>query len=71
MLKEYHYMVRDMVDKKLKQRAIDQTPRIFVSELEKPYAAWHDMMAYPAGWHPPKFGQFGGTGDAREHLAYF
>ena len=71
MLKDYHDMVGDMVDKKLKQMAIDQAPRTSESELEKPYEAWHDMMAYPAGWHPPKFRQFDGTGDAREHLAYF
>ena len=71
MLKDYHDMVGDMVDKKLKQMAIDQAPRTSESELEKPYEAWHDMMAYPAGWHPPKFRQFDGTGDTREHLAYF
>ncbi|KAF0891248.1 hypothetical protein E2562_009426 [Oryza meyeriana var. granulata] len=40
-------------------------------ELEKPYEAWHDLVAFLARWHPPKFHQFDGTGDAREHLAYF
>ena len=71
VLKDYHDMIGDMIDKKLKQMAIDQAPHTSKSELEKPYEAWHDMMAYPAGWHSPKFRQFDGTGDAREHLAYF
>jgi hypothetical protein len=39
--------------------------------LEKPYEAWHDLVPFLARWCPPKFHQFDGTGDAREHLAYF
>ncbi|KAM0923781.1 hypothetical protein ACQ4PT_005306 [Festuca glaucescens] len=30
-----------------------------------------DMVEKRFRWHPPKFRQFDGTGDAREHLAYF
>jgi hypothetical protein len=70
-LKDYHDIVEDMVAKKFKQMAIEQAPRSSESELEKPYEAWHDLVSFPAGWHPPKFRQFDGTGDAREHLAYF
>jgi hypothetical protein len=64
-------MVEDMVEKKFKQMTVNQAPRTSESELEKPYEAWHDRVLFPAGWHPPKFRQFDGTGDAREHLAYF
>ena len=71
MLKNYHGIVEDMVTKKLKQMSIEQAPRTSESELEKPYEAWHDLVSFPAGWHSPKFCQFDGTGDAREHLAYF
>jgi hypothetical protein len=71
MLKSYHDIVEDMVEKRFRQLTIDQTPRTSESELEKPYEAWHDRVSFPAGWHPPKFRQFDGTGDAREHLAYF
>ena len=28
-------------------------------------------MPFQAGWRPPKFRQFDGTRDVREHLAYF
>src|SRR3954463_1050790 len=71
VLKGYHDMLEDMVDKKFKRMSIEQAPRSSESELEKPYEAWHDLVSFPAGWHPPKFRQFDGTGDAREHLAYF
>lgn len=70
-LKDYHDIVEDMVNKKLKQIAAEQAPQSSESELEKPYEAWHDLVPFPSGWHPPKFRQFDGTGDAREHLAYF
>lgn len=70
-LKDYHDIVEDMVNKKLKQIAAEQVPQSSESELEKPYEAWHDLVPFPSGWHPPKFRQFDGTGDAREHLAYF
>jgi hypothetical protein len=70
-LRDYHDIVEDMVAKKFKQMAIEQAPRSPESELKKPYEAWHDLVSFPAGWHPPKFRQFDGTGDAREHLAYF
>lgn len=71
MLKGYHDIVEDLVAKKLKQMALDQAPHTMESELEKPYEVSHDLVSFPAGWHPPKFRQFDGTGDAREHLAYF
>jgi hypothetical protein len=70
-LKSYHDILEDMVTKRFKQMAIDQAPHSSESELEKPYEAWHDLVSFPSGWHPPKFRQFDGTGDAREHLAYF
>ena len=70
-LKDYHDMINDLVDKKMKQMTIDQAPQTSESELDKPYEAWHDMIPFPSGWHPPKFRLFDGTGDAREHLAYF
>jgi hypothetical protein len=55
----------------MKQMSIDQNPQPSESELDKPYASWHDLVPFPSGWHPPKFCLFDGTGDAREHLAYF
>ena len=70
-LKDYHDMVEDMVNRKLRRATNDQAPRSMENELEKPYESWHDLVPFPAGWHPPKFRQFDGTGDAREHLAYF
>jgi hypothetical protein len=50
---------------------MEQAPRSTESELENPYEAWHDLVPFPSGWHLPKFRQFDGIGDAREHLAYF
>lgn len=70
-LKDYHDIVEDMVNTKLRRMTSEQAPRAAESKLEKLYEAWHDLMPFPAGWHPPKFHQFDGTGDAREHLAYF
>jgi len=64
-------MVEDMVNRRLRQATVNQSPRVMETELEKPYESWHDLVPFPAGWHPPKFRQFDGTGDAREHLAYF
>jgi hypothetical protein len=55
----------------MKQIAEEKAPRNLESELEKPYESWHDRVAFPAGWHPPKFRQLDGSGDAREHLVYF
>jgi hypothetical protein len=71
MLRGYHNFIEDMVSKKMKQFTTEQVPQTSESELEKPYESWHDLVAFPAGWHPPKFRQFDGMGDAREHLAYF
>ena len=70
-LKDYHDIINDLVDKRMKQISIEQSPQVSESELEKPYEAWHDLVPFPSGWHPPKFRLFDGTGDAREHLAYF
>jgi hypothetical protein len=70
-LKDYHDIINDLIDKKMKQISIEQNPQPFESELDKPYAAWHDLVPFPSGWHPLKFHLFHGTGDAREHLAYF
>jgi hypothetical protein len=70
-LKDYHDIINDLVDKKIKQISIEQNPEHSKSELDKPYAAWHDLVPFPSGWHPPKFHLFDGTSDAREHLAYF
>jgi hypothetical protein len=50
---------------------LSRTHSLSKSELDKPYAAWHDLVPFPSGWHPPKFCLFDGTGDGREHLAYF
>ena len=71
MLRGYHSIIEDMVNQKMKQIAAEQAPQTSESEIDKPYESWHDLIAFPAGWHPPKFRQFDGTGDAREHLAYF
>jgi hypothetical protein len=71
MLRRYHNFIEDMVNKKMKQLSTEQAPQTSESELDKPYESWHDLIPFPAGWHPPKFHQFDGTGDAREHLAYF
>jgi hypothetical protein len=70
-LKYYHDIINDLVDKRMKQVSIDQNPQHSESELDKPYTVWHDLVPFPAGWHPPKFRLFDDTGDAREHLAYF
>jgi hypothetical protein len=67
-LKDYHDIINDLVDKKMKQMLIDQNPQPSESELDKP---WHDLLPFPSGCHPPKFHLFDGTGGAIEHLAYF
>lgn len=64
-------MIEDLIDRKMKQVIAEQAPMNSESELDKPYDSWHDLVPFPVGWHPPKFRQFDGTGDAREHLAYF
>ncbi|KAM0856129.1 hypothetical protein ACQ4PT_049321 [Festuca glaucescens] len=70
-LRDYHDIAENIIDRKMKKIAEEHAPRNLESELEKPYEAWHDKVAFPAGWHPPKFRQFDGNGDAREHLVYF
>lgn len=55
----------------MKQATASHDPHAMESELEKPYEAWHDLVPFPAGWHPPKFRQFDGAGDASEHICYF
>ncbi|KAK8450943.1 hypothetical protein SEVIR_6G123906v4 [Setaria viridis] len=70
-LKDYHSMIEDLINKKMMQMNVDQNPQSSESKLDKPYEAWHDLVPFPAGWHPPKFHQFDGTTDAREHLVYF
>lgn len=64
-------MIEDLIDRKMKQVIAEQAPMNSESELDKPYDSWHDLVPFPVGWHLPKFRQFDGTGDAREHLAYF
>lgn len=64
-------MIEDLIDGKMKQVIAEQAPMNSESELDKPYDSWHDLVPFLVGWHPPKFRQFDGTGDAREHLAYF
>jgi hypothetical protein len=71
MLKDYHSVIEEMINKKMKQMSSDQAPQTSDSELDKPSESWHDLVPFPAGWHPPKFRQFVGTGDAKEHLVYF
>jgi hypothetical protein len=71
ILKDYHVIINDLVDKKMKQISIEHNPQPSKSELDKPYAACHDLVPFPSGWHPPKFRLFDGTSDAREHLTYF
>ena len=56
-LKDYHDIMEDMVNRKFRQMANDQAPRPMENELEKPYEAWHDLVTFPTGWHPPKFCQ--------------
>ncbi|XP_062213734.1 uncharacterized protein LOC133914699 [Phragmites australis] len=70
-LRDYHSIAEDVVNRRMCQLATDQAPRTLESELDKPYESWHDRVAFPAGWHPPKFRLFDGTGDATEHLVYF
>lgn len=70
-LRNYHSIIEDLIDKKMRQINVDQAPQILESVVDKPYEAWHDLVHFPARWQPPKFRQFDGTGDAREHLAYF
>jgi hypothetical protein len=38
-LKDYHDIINDLVDKKMKQISIEQNPQPSESELDKPYAA--------------------------------
>ena len=47
-LKEYHDIVKDMVNRKLKQIVAEQAPLSSESELEKPYEAWHDLVPFPS-----------------------
>jgi hypothetical protein len=61
----------DLVDRKMKQISMEQNPQPYECVLDKPYAAWPDLMPFPSRWQPAKFHLFDGTGDAREHLAYF
>jgi hypothetical protein len=70
-LKNFHTIIEDLINKKMRQVNVDQSPQSSDYELDKPYEAWHDLVQFPAGWNPPKFRQFDGTGDAREHLSYF
>jgi hypothetical protein len=60
-LKDYHDLVEDMVNKKFRRMTMEQAPRSTESELEKSYEAWHDLVPFPSGWHPPKFLQFVGS----------
>ena len=69
--KDYHSVIEDMTNKNMKQISADQAPQTSDSELDKPYESWQDLVPFPAGWHPPKFRQFDGICDAREHLVYF
>jgi hypothetical protein len=70
-LRNFHTIIEDLINKKMRQVNADQAPHASDCELDKPYEAWHDLVPFPAGWNPPKFRQFDGMGDAREHLAYF
>jgi hypothetical protein len=38
-LKDYHDIINDLVDKKMKQILVEQNPQPSESELDKPYAA--------------------------------
>jgi hypothetical protein len=49
-LKDYHDIINDLVDKKMKQLSIDQNPQPSESKLDKPYASWHDLVSFPLGW---------------------
>jgi hypothetical protein len=72
VLKDYHDIAEELINRKrMKQIVEEKAPRNLESELEKPYESWHHRVAFPAGWHPPKFRQIDGSGDAREHLMYF
>ncbi|XP_062202020.1 uncharacterized protein LOC133904543 [Phragmites australis] len=70
-LRDYHSIAEDVVNRRMCQLAADQAQRSLESELNKPYEACHDRVAFPAGWHLPKFRLFDGTEDATEHLVYF
>nr|CAD1842647.1 unnamed protein product [Ananas comosus var. bracteatus] len=54
---------------KFKQLAQDNEP--LLSESDKPYQAWHDLVLFPPGYTRPHFQMFDGTGDPREHLTHF
>ncbi|KAF0918693.1 hypothetical protein E2562_025819 [Oryza meyeriana var. granulata] len=54
-LKDYHDVVEDLVNKRLKQISIEQAPQPMETELEKPYEAWHDLVAFPRGGTHPNF----------------
>ena len=51
-LKDYHSVIEDMINKNMKQISADQAPQTSDSELDKPYESWHDLVPFPAGWHP-------------------
>ncbi|KAJ1259357.1 hypothetical protein BS78_10G148100 [Paspalum vaginatum] len=70
-LKDYQDIAEDIINRKMRQIVAEQSPMLQEDELQKPYESWHDKVPFPAGWHPPKFCQFDGTGDATEHLVYF
>lgn len=71
VLRDYHDIAEDIINRKMRQIAAEQGHQVVEDELQKPYESWQDRVPFPAGWHPPKFRQFDGTGDATEHLAYF
>jgi hypothetical protein len=70
-LKNFHTIIEDLTNKKMRQVNADQSPQSSDYELDKPYEAWHDLVPFPVGWNPPKFRQFDGTGYTWEHLSYF
>lgn len=63
--------IEEFINRKMRQLNVGQTSGAPDGELEKPYEARHDRVPFPTGWHPPKFRQLDGTGDATEHLVYF
>ena len=57
----------------LKEVVKDQveTPTQFSYTYAKPYTQRIDMLKMPLNYQPPKFQQFDGKGNPRQHVAHF
>ena len=48
-LKNFHTIIEDLINKKMRQVNVDQSPQSSDYELDKPYEAWHDLVQFRAG----------------------